>query len=324
VVIKNKIPKVFVAGINVPAYFVLKNLYNSFIIVNKSIAKECVVMDELIQKMLVNMQLRGLSKGSCEEYVRHIKIFLDFCGKPLAEVEDEEIKAFLHHLISEKKLSASSVNVYNAALKFLFEKTLKRRWDSENLPRMKKPKKLPDVLTKEEVQSLFDVTENLKHKCILMTVYGSGLRLSDIIGLKVCDIDSKNMRIFIRQGKGKKDRYAILSQRSLDILREYWKVYKPQNWLFEGREKGTRYSHRSAQDLFKNAVKKAGIKKDVSIHVLRHSFAVHMLEANVNIFHIKELLGHSDITTTTIYLRAANMNALNIKSPLDSLGGENG
>jgi integrase/recombinase XerD len=281
-------------------------------------------LDELIQKMLVNMQLRGLSKGSCDEYVSHVKIFLNFCGKPITEIEDEDIKTFLHHLISVKKLSSSSVNVYNAALKFLFEKTLKMRWDSENLPRMKKLKKLPNALTKEEVQSLFDVTDNLKHKCILMIVYGSGLRLSELTGLKVDDINSKNMRIFIRQGKGKKDRYAILSQKSLEILREYWKVYKPKDWLFEGGQKGTRYSNRSAQDLFKKAVKKSGIKKNVSIHVLRHSFAVHMLEANVNLFHIKELLGHSDITTTTIYLRAANMSALNIKSPLDSIGGENG
>jgi len=155
-----------------------------------------------------------------------------------------------------------------------------------------------------------------------MTIYGSGLRVSEIIGLKVSDIDSKNMRIFIRQGKGKKDRYAILSEKSLQILREYWKAYKPRDWLFEGQVKGTHYSHRSAQDAFYKAIKKAGIKKDVSIHTLRHSFATHMLEANVNLFHIKQLLGHSDITTTMVYLHMANMNTLNIKSPLDMIGGQ--
>jgi integrase/recombinase XerD len=281
-------------------------------------------MDDLIKKMLVDMQLRGLSEGSCREYVGHVQIFQDFCGKPLAEVGENEIKTFLHYLIAKKKLSASSVNVYNAAIKFLYEKTLKRRWDSENIPRIKKPKKLPEVLTKEEVQMLFDVTDNLKHKCILMTVYGSGLRLSEITSLRVSDIDSKNMRIFIRQGKGKKDRYAILSQKSLEILREYWKTYKPKEWLFEGYGKDTHLAGRSAQDLFKKAVKKAGIKKDISIHIMRHSFATHMLEANVNLFHIKQLLGHADISTTAIYLHMANMNSLNIKSPLDTIGGENG
>ncbi len=265
-----------------------------------------------------------LSEASVTEYVKCVRNLQKFCGKPVTEVTENEIKAFLHHLIAKKKLAVSTVNMHNTALKFLYQKTLKRVWDSENLPRLKKPKKLPDILTKEEVQSLFDVTDNLKHRCVLMTVYGSGLRLSEIVGLKVSDIDSRNMRIFIRQGKGKKDRYAILSQKSLEILREYWKVYKPKDWLFEGREQGTPLTRRSTQDLFYNAVKKAGIKKDVSLHSLRHAFATHMLEANVNLFHIKQLLGHADISTTTIYLHVVNMNSLNVKSPLDTLGGENG
>lgn len=279
-------------------------------------------MDDTIEKMMVEMQIRGFTEMSRTEYVRSIRTFQKFCGKPLNEVTENDIKAFLHHLVAEKNLAANSVNLFNASLKFLYQKTLKRAWDSENLPRVKKPKKLPVALTKEEVQLLLDVTDNLKHKCILMTVYGSGLRLSEIIGLKVGDIDSKNMRIFIRQGKGKKDRYAILSQKSLDILREYWKVYKPKDWLFEGREEGSHLTGRGTQDVFKKAVKKAGIRKVVSIHSLRHAFATHMLEANVNLFYIKQLLGHADISTTAIYLHMVNMKDLNIKSPLDTLGGK--
>ena len=274
--------------------------------------------------MLVEMQIRGLSEASQKEYVKCVHLFQKFCGKPVTEVTENEIKSFLHYLVIKKKMAANTVNLHNSALKFLYHKTLKMDWNSENLPRLKKTQKLPTVLTKEEVQLLFDATENLKHKCILMIVYGSGLRLSEVVGLKVSDIDSKDMRIFIRQGKGKKDRYAILSQKSLEILREYWRVYKPKDWLFEGREKGTPLTRRSTQDLFYNAVKKAGIKKDVSLHSLRHAFATHMLEANVNLFHIKQLLGHADISTTTIYLHVANMNSLNVKSPLDTLGGENG
>lgn len=218
-------------------------------------------MADSIEKMAIEMQIRGFTETSQMEYLNCVRTFQKFCRKPLAEVTENEIKTFLHHLVAEKKLAASSVNLFNAALKFLYQKTLKRGWDSENLPRLKKPKKLPAVLTKEEVQLLIDVADNLKHKCVLMTVYGSGLRLSEIVGLKVSDIDSKNMRIFIRQGKGKKDRYAILSQKSLDMLREYWKVYKPRDWLFEGRKKGTPLTRRSAQDLFYNAVKKAGSKR---------------------------------------------------------------
>lgn len=281
-------------------------------------------MDEPIQKMLVEMQIRGLSEASQKEYVKCVHLLQKFCGKPVTEVTENEIKNFLHYLVTKKKMAANTVNLHNSALKFLYHKTLKMDWNSENLPRLKKPKKLPTVLTKEEVQLLFDATENLKHKCVLMIVYGSGLRLSEVVGLKASDIDSKAMRIFIRQGKGKKDRYAILSQKSLEILREYWRVYKPKDCLFEGREKGTPLTRRSTQDLFYNAVKKAGIKKDVSLHSLRHAFATHMLEANVNLFHIKQLLGHADISTTAIYLHVANMNSLNIKSPLDTLGGENG
>jgi site-specific recombinase XerD len=306
---------------NIPANFMLKNICISFIIdINQH--KGVYKLSDSIKKMSIEMQIRGFCETSQTEYLKCVQTFQKFCGKPLTEVTENDIKIFLHHLAAEKKLAASSVNLHNAALKFLYQKTLKRAWDSENLPRVKKPKKLPAVLSKEEVQLLFDVTDNLKHKCILMTVYGSGLRLSEIVGLKVSDIDSKNMRIFVRQGKGKKDRYAILSQKSLDMLREYWKVYKPKDWLFEGKEKGTPYTRRSTQDLFYNAVKKAGIKKDISLHTLRHSFATHLLEANVNLFHIKQLLGHTDISTTTIYLHMVNMNSLNIKSPLDTVGGE--
>lgn len=281
-------------------------------------------MDGSIEKMCIEMQLRGMSEASVKEYVKCVLNLQKFYGKPVSNVTENEIKGFLHHLVVKKKLAASTVNIHNSALKFLFHKTLKRGWDPENLPRLKKPKNLPDILTKEEVQAIFDATDNLKHKCVLMTVYGSGLRLSEIVGLKVGDIDSKNMRIFIRQGKGKKDRYAILSQKSLEILRDYWKVYKPKDWLFEGMKEGTSYTRRGVQDMFQKAVKKTGIKKDVSLHSLRHAFATHMLESNVNLFHIKQLLGHADISTTTIYLHMVNMNNLNVKSPLDSLGGENG
>lgn len=152
-----------------------------------------------------------------------------------------------------------------------------------------------------------------------MTIYGSGLRLSEISSLKISDIDSKNMRIFIDQGKGKKDRYALLSQANLEILHEYWKQYKPKYWLFEGIEKGSHISKRSVQDLFKKYLKKSGVNAPASIHTLRHSFATHLLQDGTNLFYIRDLLGHATIRTTTVYLHVATTDILKTTSPLDTL-----
>jgi site-specific recombinase XerD len=274
-------------------------------------------MDDAIEKMVQDMQLRGLSEGTQINYISRVKILQRFYGRPAEELGEEEIRDFLQHLITEKKQSASSVNVFNAALKFFYKTTLKTKWDNERIPRMKKTKKLPVVLTIEEVQALFDATKNLKHKCILMTTYGSGLRVSEVTRLKIIDIDSKNMSIFVRQGKGKKDRYTVLSQRNLELLREYWTKYHPSDWLFEGSEKGKHITSGSVQSIIHASATKAGIKKLVTVHTLRHSFATHLLEANVNLFYIKQLLGHTDIKTTAIYLHMVNINAFNLKSPLD-------
>jgi site-specific recombinase XerD len=199
-------------------------------------------MDNAIEKMIQEMQLRGLSQGTQINYISRVKILQRFYGKPIEELGEDEIRNFLQHLIVKEKQSASSVNVFNAALKFLYKTTLKTDWNNERIPRLKKTRKLPTVLNREEVQTLFDATKNLKHKCILMTAYGSGLRVSEVTNLKVSDIDSKNMSVFVRQGKGKKDRYTVLSQRNLELLREYWIKYHPSDWLFEGVEKGAHIS----------------------------------------------------------------------------------
>jgi len=217
-------------------------------------------MDDAIEKMVQDMQLRGLSEGTQINYISRVKILQRFYGRPAEELGEEEIRDFLQHLITEKRQSASSVNVFNAALKFFYKTTLKTKWDNERIPQMKKTKKLPGVLTIEEVQALFDATKNLKHKCILMTAYGSGLRVSEVTRLKISDIDSKNMSIFVHQGKGKKDRYTVLSQRNLELLREYWTKYHPSDWLFEGVEKGAHITSGSVQSIIHAATAKAGIK----------------------------------------------------------------
>jgi site-specific recombinase XerD len=278
-------------------------------------------MESAIQKLLFDMQLRGMSHTTQQGYSICVKVFQRYYGKPAAELGENEIREFLHYLIEEKKLSLGTVNIYNGALKFLYEVTFKRDWNTKNLPRLKHSKKLPAILSRQEVQSLFDATKNLKHKCMLMTIYSAGLRVSEVTKLKLTDIDSKNMQIFIREGKGKKDRYSLLSQANLEILREYWKKYKPSEWLFEGQIKGTHISVRTVQKVFDHAKDKAGIKKAISVHTLRHVFATHLLEAGTNLYHIKQLLGHTCIQTTCIYLHLMRMDVLKVKSPLDFIGG---
>lgn len=278
-------------------------------------------MENAIEKMLIDMQLRGMSPGTQKGYVYHVKTFLKFYEKPATELGENEIRAFLIHLLEKKKLSSGTVNIYNCALKFFYENTLEREWNEKNLPRLKENKRLPAILSHQEVQSLFDATENLKHRCMLMTVYSSGLRVSEVTKLKLTDIDSKNMQIFIREGKGKKDRYTLLAQANLEVLREYWKKYRPSNWLFEGHKKGTHITVRTVQKVLEHAKNKAGIKKSISVHTLRHCFATHLLEADTNLYHIKQLLGHTSLATTSRYLHLMRMDVLKVKSPLDFIGG---
>lgn len=189
----------------------------------------------------------------------------------------------------------------------------------ENLSRIKEGKKLPVVLSQSEIKEIFDATDNLKHKTILMTIYAAGLKVSEAANLKVKDIDSKNMQIIIRQGKGKKDRYTLLSKTNLDILREYWKRYHPSTYLFPGKALNSHISVRTVQKIFEHSKDSANIKKEASVHTLRHSFATHLLEAGTDICYIQRLLGHASINTTTIYLHLRRMDLINVKSPLDTI-----
>lgn len=272
-----------------------------------------------IEKLKLDLQLRGYSNGTITDYCEMVRLFLDYFKKPAEELGEPEIREYLHHLRNDKNLSPSTVNSRNSALRFFFEVTLEKSLIYRRIPRLKDPIVLPSILTRNEIEAIFNVTENLKHKCILMTIYASGLRLSETAALKISDIDSKNMRIFIQQGKGKKDRYVLLSHSNLEILREYWKEYKPRYWLFEGKEKGSRISTRAIQDAFKKSLKKAGINKKASVHTVRHAFATHLLENGASIFYIRQLLGHATIWTTTRYLHVATTDVLKTVSPLDTL-----
>lgn len=282
-----------------------------------------MTQDEILTQLKFDMELRGLSINTQEGYLTKSKIFQNHFNKPATELGEKEIREFLHYLSVTKKLSPASINTYNSGLRFLYGVTLNQSLNYKQVPRHRQLRKIPYILTIEEVQKLFDACENLRDKCILMTIYGSGLRLSEVANLKISDIDSQKMRILIRNGKGGKDRYALLSQSNLDTLRIYWKSYRPKEWLFYSRVKctGSHITTRAIENLFQKYKSKAGITKKASVHTLRHCFATHLLEAGTNIFHIKQLLGHSNIRSTCFYLHLLRLDSLNVTSPLDMLGG---
>lgn len=276
--------------------------------------------EEILQKLQFNTRLRGLSKNTQDEYYIKAKRFQDYYDKPATELNVEDIQNFLYYLLTEKALSSGTINTYNSGLRFLYNVTLDIPINLNKIPCHRKQRKFPDILTRAEITSLFNACDNLRDKCMLMTMYSAGLRLSEVSNLKVSDIDSQKMQIFIRNGKGGKDRFAILSRANLDILREYWKEYHPKEWMFYSRNNtGTHITSRAIQDIFHKFIIIAGITKKVTCHTMRHSFATHLLENGVSIFHIKQLLGHSDISTTCFYLHLVKISELNVTSPLDTL-----
>lgn len=279
-----------------------------------------MTQDEILNQLKFDMELRGLSLHTQEEYLIKAKMFQKHFCKPATELGIKEIREFLHYLKTETKLSNGSINTYNSGLRFLYGVTLDVTLNYKQIPCQKKKRKFPDILTQEEIKKLFDSCDNLRDKCILMTLYGAGLRLSEVANLKVSDIDSQKMRILIRSGKGDKDRYALLSQTNLEILREYWKSYRPTEFLFKSRMQSSPHlTPRAVANMFHKYKEKAGITKNVSVHTLRHCFATHLLEADTNIYHIKQLLGHADISTTTFYLHLLKLDSICVESPLDTL-----
>ena len=276
---------------------------------------------QVLNRLAEDIRLRGLSQNTLESYTTHARIFLEFSSdRPIEQLNAEDIRRFLLHLVHEKKLSPGTVNVYSAAIRFLFAVTLNRTLNYLQIPRQKKHKTLPEVFTRDEVNSILESCQNIKHKAMLSVVYSSGLRVSEAAALKIQHVDSNNMRLFVQNGKGGKDRYTLLSDACLHVLREYWKEYRPKHpdgWLFLGTYNVTHITSAAIGDAFNQAVRRAHITKPASIHTLRHSFATHLLEDGATLLQIKSLLGHASVQSTTIYLHLANMPS-GIMSPLDS------
>jgi integrase/recombinase XerD len=274
-------------------------------------------MGKLRDQMLVDLQLNGAKSRTQKTYLREAENLAKYFNRSPEELGEDELKEYMLYLMKERHLSEGTFRFYVAGLKFLYRTTLKREWPVEKIRYPRSKRKLPVVLDLSEVESLFSVTKNLKHKAILMITYSSGLRASETASLKLTDIDSKRMTVKISQGKGGKDRYSILSQTALEHLRQYWRKYRPTKWLFDGAKKDDHISIHSIQLMFYAAKKRACITKPASVHTLRHSFATHLIEAGTSLHHVQLLLGHRSPTTTTVYLHVSRLNLAQVTSPLD-------
>lgn len=275
--------------------------------------KDCP--DEFTEKL---KELR-YSEQTIKTYKSLFEEFINYYHKyDIDRIDDKMIKEFLRYLVNERKISISYQNQAINAIKFYYERVLGGQRKVYYIDRPRREKTLPTVLSEEEIALVLNAVENIKHKAILITIYSAGLRISEVINLKLTDIDSKRMQIRVEQSKGKKDRYTLLSPKTLHLLREYFLIYKPKKWLFEGQN-GDKYSDRSIQNILRMAIEKTSIKKRVTVHTLRHSFATHLLENGTDLRYIQSLLGHESSKTTEVYTHITTKGFDQIKSPLDKL-----
>ena len=273
----------------------------------------CMMEQELI--------LKRYSRHTVKTYLCFFKEYTIWLGKNRQPKDQDKaaIRDFLYRWIKFKKASSIAQNQMINAIKFYFEKVLKQERVVYDLPRPKKSFQLPKIFSEKEIKSLLQALENIKHQCILLTIYSTGIRLSELLNLRLQDIDSKRMSVFIKGGKGKKDRYTVLSPMLLKHLRHYYKIYLPEYWLFEGQS-GGQYSPRSVQQILRKAIKKSGVNSFGTVHTLRHSFATHLLENGTDLRYIQHLLGHNSTKTTEIYTHITKHHMAKLKSPLDFIG----
>lgn len=275
-------------------------------------------MSSLIMNTIRYMKRKGMSLNTIESYEKHLKRYIQSVGEEHA-LDMDCVNAYVYNLLVIKELSYSFVNQSISALKTLLKAHRIPYEIRHSIIRPKADKTLPKVLSREEVFRILNALENKKHKAILYLTYSAGLRVSEVCALKPEDIDSDRMMIHIRSGKGRKDRYTLLSKSALTLLRGYYADFIPQIWLFEGNVKGQPITVRSAQRIFKRACMKAEITKQVSIHALRHSFATHLLESGTDLRYIQELLGHKSPQTTQIYTHVSSAALQSIVNPLDKM-----
>lgn len=283
---------------------------------NKTVAPEVLLKIETLKKWMLS---KRYSESTIVTYTDALRTFLKFYhDKPIAEISNDDVIEFNNQYILENNFSASYQNQVVNAIKLFFKTVENRAIDVDLIHRPKQQKLLPKVLSEEDIAKIINALDNLKHKCMLSLIYSAGLRRSELINMRINDIDSKRMVIYINQAKGKKDRIAPLSETILQLLRQYFIAYKPKDYLFEGQE-GDQYSERSLALVLKRACNLAGIKINVNLHMLRHSYATHLLENGTDLRYIQELLGHNSSKTTEIYTHVSKRAISKIMSPLDKL-----
>lgn len=266
------------------------------------------------------LRSKRYSDSTITVYIDAAKSFLSFFNQnAVSDISNADVILYNNEYILKNHLSASYQNQVVSAIKLFFSTVENRKIEIESIHRPKRAKVLPNVLSKEEVKTILEAHSNIKHRAMLSLLYSCGLRRRELLDLKLGDIDSKRNIVIIKQAKGKKDRIAPLSPKVLELLREYYKGYKPKVWLFEGQVKGEQYSEQSLQSVLKQALEKVGIHKPVTLHWLRHSYATHLLESGTDLRYIQELLGHSRSRTTEIYTHVSTKSLQQIKSPFDDL-----
>lgn len=285
-----------------------------------ALTKISIVNKQVLPRMEQQLKLKAYSSSTIRTYLNEMAQLLSTIKDiPADELTPELLKRYLVYCYEKLLLSENTLHSRINALKFYYEQVLGREKFFWEIPRPKKPVQLPKVLSKEEIAAILKATENPKHKVMIMLGYGCGLRVSEITRLEVNDLDENRMLLMVRRGKGKKDRTISLSPAILAVLREYKEKYKPAHYLFEGQQEGSPYSIRSLQMIVQAAKKKAGIRKTGSTHMLRHSFATHLLDKGTDVVFIQKLLGHNDIKTTLRYLHVTNKDILNILSPIEDI-----
>jgi integrase/recombinase XerD len=276
-------------------------------------------MSQLRRRMIEDMQLHGLSAKTQQCYVDAVKHLARHHGRSPDRLSEQEIRAFFLHLVNERRVARSTFAIHYYGIKFFYEKTLGRAWPVFDVIRPRKSKRLPVVLSCEEVRRVLGRVESATVRMCLTMIYSCGLRLSEGTQLRVADIDSERMLVCVRSGKGGKDRYVPLAQRSLDQLRAYWKVHRPRPWLFPARNRHRPVSATTIQKTFKAVLRESGIGKDASVHTLRHSYATHLLEHGVNLRVIQEVLGHQSPKTTALYMHLTRKTTDDLQTTVNHL-----
>ena len=275
-------------------------------------------MTPLRQKMIRELELHRKSPRTIEAYVAAVAQLAMHYRRSPEQITVEEIRDFLHYLITERRLAFQSCNQKLAGIRFFYKHVLGRGDFDLRVP-AKRSGRLPEPLSRGEIARLIEAALHPKHRVLLMTAYAAGLRVSELVHLKLHDIHSERMLIRVEQGKGRKDRYTVLSPRLLQELRSYWRLFRPTNWLFPGRDGSRPIDATSAQKMYYAAKRRAGITRGHGIHCLRHSFATHLLEAGVNLPTIQRLMGHTSLATTARYLHVTSQHLASVASPLDLL-----